>query len=175
MILRIVLLGALAVAAIWVANRPGRVQIDWLDYRIELSLAGLVLLLLLLVALLLLLGRLWRYLRPGFWRERTLARQRRGYEELTWGLSALAAGDASLARKHARKFAQLTGNSALSDLLEGQAALLEGDLQTAKLKFSGLRGDKRSEALGLRGLLSVASRQGDEREALDLANDALKR
>ena len=96
----------LAAAAVWLADHPGRVEIDWLGYRVETYFG--VLLALLLVAALLFDGarRAWRLLAgaPGdFVARRRTRRREDGFRALTHGMAAVAAGDRDEARRLARR------------------------------------------------------------------------
>ena len=86
----------LAAAAVWVADRPGALAVDWRGWRIEttvsVALAGLAL----LMAAAAVLDRLWWWLRRGplvARSKREAGRRQRGYLALTQGMVAVAAGD----------------------------------------------------------------------------------
>src|SRR5918993_2655224 len=101
----LVLACALAWAAVWVVNHPGTVAVQWLDRELILSIGTVIALLLAFAALAVLLFELVRVLvgLPANWR---ISRRRRyrmqGYEELTRGLMAVAAGDLNAARSYHR-------------------------------------------------------------------------
>lgn len=171
----LILTAALAVVGASVARAPGQVTFDWQGYHIEttagvllLALIGLVIVLFVLDRLLVMIGRARRRLRGGG-RER---RQRRGYEALSRGLVAVAAGDASTAGKQARRAASLLDNRPLTMLLSAQAAQLQGDDRAATDFFSALRTMEGTEFLGLRGLLNQAMKRQDWAQALSLAEEA---
>ncbi len=170
-------LAALAAGAAWFADNPGALTLDWRGYRIETSFAVLVLGLLLVLGIVLVAYRLWRWVLGGpavFWASRGEARKRRGYQALTRGLVAVAAGDAAEARKLARRTDALLDEPPLTLLLSAQAAQLDGDETAAKGYFSAMLERPETEFLGLRGLLVLARRAGDDVAALQLAERAFK-
>ena len=170
-------LAAIAGAAAWLADHPGRIAFEWQGLRIETSaaLAGAVVLAVLLAVLA--LYRAWRWLieGPAAWRrKRHLARERRGYEALTRGLVAVAAGDAAQGQKLARRAGQLLQGAPLVRLIAAQAAQLDGDEAAARRHFEALRADPETEFLGVRGLLVLAKRAGERERARELAEAAFR-
>ncbi|MDG4574621.1 MAG: heme biosynthesis HemY N-terminal domain-containing protein [Defluviicoccus sp.] len=171
----LILTAVLAVVGASVARAPGQVTFEWQGYHIEttagvliLALIGLVIALLVLDRLFVVIGRARRRLSGGG-QER---RQRRGYEALSRGLVAVAAGDASTAGKQARRAASLLDNRPLTMLLSAQAAQLQGDDRAAADFFSSLRTMEGTQFLGLRGLLNQAMKREDWGQALSLAEEA---
>jgi len=168
-------LAVLVALAYWLAERPGRVAVDWLGYRVETSV-GLLLLAVALVALGAALAyRFWRFVyRAPRDLGRTLqaGRRRRGYAALTQGMVAVAAGEADEAARAARRADTLLEEPPLTMLLSAQAAQLNGDEAAAKRYFTAMLKDRETRFLGLRGLLTQALREGDERTALDLVRQA---
>lgn len=170
-------LAVLAAAAAWLADHPGRVAFDWQGLRIETSAAVAGALALVGLLALLALYRGWRWLvqGPAAWRrQRRQGRERRGYETLTRGLVAVAAGDAAQGLKLARRAGALLENAALSHLLAAQAAQLDGDEAEARRHFEALRAVPESEFLGVRGLLVLAKRAGERERARELAEVAFR-
>jgi HemY protein len=167
----------LVLAAIWAANRPGVVRIDWLGYDITMH-AGVMLVGLLLAAFILLfLHRVFLALLgiPGLFRRRNeLQRQKKGYRALARGLTAVAAGDSKQATQQSetvRKF--LPDDRALSLLLDAQAARLRGESDVAREAYKALMQNKDTAFLGLRGLMAASIEEGDRERALDYAKQAL--
>lgn len=167
----VVLVGLLVTAAVWLADRPGTVAIRWQGWRVDTSVPVLLVALFLIALAFGGLIRLWRLIvgLPGRRRER---RRRRGYLALTDGLGAVAAGDATRARKNARRAESLLRDPPLTLLLSAQAAQLGGDAEAAKRHFSTLLERPETAFLGLRGLLTQALRVGDQTAALDYARRA---
>ena len=171
-------IGLLVVAAIWIAQRPGTIEIHWLGYDVTAHVGLVFLGLIFVVAVILFLHRilLAAGALPGRFRERKENKQyEKGYKELTQGLSAVAAGDAAEASAHAKKNRALwPEDQGLSLLLEAQAARLRGEEEVARLSFDKLLANKDTAFLGLRGLLVHAMETGDTNRALDLAQKAWK-
>jgi len=171
----LILLFATAAAAAWFADHPGDVAVNWGGWQIEtsLSVAGLALIALIVVVA---LGyRFWLWLVRGpaaLADSRNRARERRGYDALTQGLVAVAAGDAGEARKLARQAEALLESPPLTQLLSAQAAQLDGDEVAAVRYFDAMLERPQTEFLALRGLLSQAMRNGQTDKALDYASRA---
>lgn len=163
--------------AVWLAERPGNVVVEWRGWRLDTSVGVL----LVAVAVLILLGvALWLLYRwivgaPGAflegWGE---SRRRRGYRELTQGLAAVAAGDGGEAQRHARKAEQLLAEPPLTLLLSAQAAQLTGDREGANRAFKAMLEDEQMAFLGLRGLIAQSLRDGNQAQALDYAERAFR-
>ena len=163
-LLYLVQLAIIVAAAIWLAEQPGEVRIDWLGWRIETSAAVLLLIVLALAWVLAVLRGVWKWLRraPGrFVEARRERRREEGYEALGRGLAAVAAGDAQEARRFARKASTLLDEPPLTRLLTAQAAQLGGDEKEAARQFQAMRDDPATEFVGLRGLLAKALRDND--------------
>ncbi len=176
-LLYVVQLAIIVAAAIWLAERPGEVRIDWLGWRIETSAAVLLLIVLALAWVLAVLRGIWKWMRraPGrFVEARRERRREEGYEALGRGLAAVAAGDAQEARRFARKASTLLDEPPLTRLLTAQAAQLGGDEKEAARQFQAMRDDPATEFIGLRGLLAKALRDNDRAQALALAERALE-
>ncbi|MGE4220922.1 MAG: heme biosynthesis protein HemY [Alphaproteobacteria bacterium] len=170
-------IAVLVAAAVWLANQPGRVVIEWGDWRLDTSPGLLVAAALGLAVGLALLYRFWWALRrmPGRIAEnRRLSRHYRGYKALSQGLVAVAAGDAAEARRSARRAESLLDDPPLTRLLAAQAAQLEGDEQAAQRYFETMLERDETAFLGVRGLLTQALRRDDQPRALDLARRAYR-
>jgi HemY protein len=165
----------LIAAAIFIADRPGNVELDWQGWRIDTNVAvlalGVVLLGLLAAGLFHLIRKLitapYSYLR---WRRER--RREAGFRALTQGMVAVAAGDPDEAAKHARRADTLLADPPLTLLLSAQAAQLNGDHTAAQKYFSAMLERAETEFLGLRGLLTQALHAGDEAAALKLVERA---
>ena len=132
-LLLIVKLAILIAIAVWLADRPGSVEIVWQGYVIEVSFALFVLAIAVLMALSGLFYWLWRALvrtPANLGRSRLLARRERGYEALTQGLVAVAAGDAANARKLSKRATVLLPVDA-AEAIAQETALAEPAVQRA--------------------------------------------
>ncbi|HSV28243.1 MAG TPA: heme biosynthesis HemY N-terminal domain-containing protein, partial [Candidatus Omnitrophota bacterium] len=165
----------LVFASVWLADRPGEVTIHWQGWRLDTSVPVLLLIILATVALLDIVGRMVRGVvtAPGrFFRARHDKRKREGYVALSDGLAAIAAGDSRQARKLAKKADKLLEDRSLTGLLTAQAAELSGDDLEARKRFDDMVARPETAFLGLKGLLTLALKQGDREAALDYARRA---
>lgn len=99
-------------------------------------------------------------------------RERRGFEALSDGLMALASGDGRDAMAKARKADRLLNRPDLTNLIMAQAAVANGDRQTAKATYKKLLKDPKTRFVGTYGLLQQHLRDGDTEVALKLAEHA---
>lgn len=169
------ILALIAGAAAWLADRPGAITLQWDIWRIETSPGVAVLAAVVLVALTIVGYRVWRIFIAGpkaLAARRRDARREKGYQALSRGLVAVAAGDGAEAKKLAKRTATLLDDPPLTLLLSAQAAQLDGDEAEARRQFEAMREDGDTEFLGLRGLLVQARRDGDDEQALALARRA---
>ncbi len=176
-LLFLVKVGLVVAAAVWLADRPGQVEIVWQGYVVETSFGMLVLAALLLIVATVLLFLLWRGVRKApiaIVRARSGSRRDRGLAALTNGMVAVAAGDSETARRLSRRADELLDDPPLTLLLSAQAAQLSGDDQAAHRKFEAMLQRRETEFLGLRGLLTEALRNQDIVRALSLAQRARK-
>jgi len=161
--------------AVWLAEHPGRVAIDWEGWRVDTNIAVLAAALAVVLAGLMALSGGWRLLRDGAggWRrKRAEKRQHRGYLAFTQGMIALAAGDTAEARRQANRTRALSDNQPLGLLLRAQAAQIDGDHGAAQETFRAMLDQPETEFLGLRGLTAIALREDNQDEALRLASRA---
>src|SRR6185437_15826931 len=171
----LIVIALLVAASVYVADRPGSVAVVWQGWRIDTSVAVLVLA---VVAIAMAAAALFHVLRKvlggprAFMRSRREKRRREGYRALTQGMVAVAAGDAAEAQKFARKADVLLAEPPLTLLLSAQAAQLGGDEGAARKYFSEMLNRPETEFLGLRGLLTQALRSDDHATALRLVERA---
>lgn len=162
---------------LWVAERPGTVRIEWMDYVFTLQM-GLFLAALVVVVLLSIF--IYRVIKtfvdfPASLRHYNRVKGReKGYRALTLGLTAVAAGDTQAAMREAKKAKTLLPEGdGLPLLLDAQAARLDGREEDAQARFVELLENKDAAFLGVRGLLQSSMDRGDHDEALNLAQKAL--
>ncbi len=168
---------AVLVAVAWylAEYEPGKVSLEWQDYRIDTSVGVLLLAAGLVAAVAAILYRSWGGLRRvprDIGRAIQSNRQKRGYRALTQGMVAVAAGEAAEAQRWARKASELLDAPPLTMLLSAQAAQLGGDDQAAKRYFTAMLERDETRFLGLRGLITQALHDGDEQAALDYVRSA---
>lgn len=157
----------------WLADRPGDLSLIWEGqlYQTKLIVAasGLIALIALVMIAWWLVRMIWtsphsvtRYFR---------ARKRdRGYQALSTGLIAAGAGNALLARKMAARSRGLirADQEPLINLLEAQAALIEGRHDEARAKFEAMANDPETRELGLRGCISKPSASAPTRQPANM-------
>ena len=174
-ILLLLKVALIVAAALYIAEYPGRVSVDWQGWRVDMSLGLLGLILLTFLILCIVFAKFFSSTLavPGrFMASRRTARRERGYKSLTQGLVAVAAGDPAEARRLARKAESLLDDPPLTRLLTAQAAQLEGDSDAAKKYFKEMLDDPETAFLGTRGLLRQAISDGDRDKAMSLAEKA---
>lgn len=175
-ILLFVLIAGSVWLAVWLADHPGRVEIEMLGYAVYTEQVGLLIgAIVVFTAIVAVLYRIWRSLRRAPRRiveHRGASKRQRGYQALTQGMVAVAAGDSREAKRFARRADSLLNDPPLTMLLSAQAAQLDGDEDAARRYFESMLDDPEMAFLGVRGLLMQAMRNGDNPEALRLAGRA---
>lgn len=172
-----ILLALLVSGAVWLADHPGSVQIDWLDYRLSTNVPILLLLLLAVSGGLFFLIRAVAAILsfPGNFSARRREKQRHhGYRALSDGLAAAAAGHAKQARRMAEKAEKLLKDPSLTRVLSAQTAQLSGDQDAERRHYEAMRERPETALMGWRGLLELALAEGKRTEALELAEGARK-
>lgn len=172
-----ILVLALGYGFSWLADRPGDLSLVWEGqlYQTRLIVAAGILIALIAVVMI-----AWWFLRliwtsPHSVTRYFRARKRdRGYQALSTGLIAAGAGNALLARKMAARTRGLirADQEPLINLLEAQAALIEGKHDEARQKFELMANDPETRELGLRGLYLEAKRLGAHEAARQYAERA---
>ncbi|MBJ3776860.1 heme biosynthesis protein HemY [Acuticoccus mangrovi] len=158
------LLFAAAFGAVWVADRPGEVQVEWLGRSgtLTTSEALTVLIILLAVGVLLVELALAGLRLPKQMARRAEERRReRGFAALSEGLVAAAAGDRATAERAAAEAVRWLPGAPLTALLAARAAQLSDKPGAAEAAFMAMTEDPATLVLGLRGLYDEAVRQGD--------------
>jgi HemY protein len=168
---------ALALGAVWLADRPGDIAITWLGYRIETSvMVGAAALALLIAASILVWSILNGIVRAPkiFSAFRSNRRTNRGYRAISRGIIAIGAGDAPAARRFAQEARRLMPNEPLALLLGAQTAQLAGDGTEAERTFGTMAKRNDTKLLGLHGLFVEAQRRDDPAAARAHAEEAVK-
>jgi HemY protein len=170
-------IGALAIGAAWLADRPGEVMILWQGKRIDTSVAVLAMAVGAVAALAVLA---WSILRtfvraPAVLQQQLrLRRARRGYLALSQGLIAVGSGDARAARRFADEAARIAPGEPLTLLLGAQSAQLAGDRATAERTFKAMALRDDTRLFGLHGLFIEAQRRQDRPTARLIAEEAAR-
>ncbi|HMM14924.1 MAG TPA: heme biosynthesis HemY N-terminal domain-containing protein [Parvibaculum sp.] len=168
-------IAALSVLAIWLADNPGDLVLHWRGYEVRTSfVVGLGLMVLVAFLVLFIYRVTAGFLRSpaGLSSFLDMRRRRRGYLALSRGMVAVAAGDAGEARRFAGRAQRLLDGTPLTLLLAAQAAQLEGKEDAASEYFEAMLASPETAFLGLRGLFVQARRAGDRDRALELARRA---
>ena len=171
----LIVIAILIAAAIFIADRPGTVELDWQGWRVDTNVSVLVLGMALMGMAAAGLFHLLRRLVTapgGFLRWRHERRREAGFRALTQGMVAVAAGDPEEATRHSRRADALLADPPLTLLLSAQAAQLKGDHTAAQRYFNAMLERAETEFLGVRGLLMQALHSGDDAAALKLTERA---
>lgn len=172
----VVLLILAAASANWLVGQPGQLQLEWLDWRIEIRTSLAVVLVAMLCFLLVCADRLWRRLLrlPG-WLGSNMKQRRQtaGHKALSLGLMAVSAGESGEAKRQAIRAQRLLDAPQLTDLLSAQAANLAGDHRAAGRYFRSLTTAHDTAFLGHIGLARLAHEDNRLDEALTAARCAL--
>lgn len=173
----LVFVGLVALGAGWIADRPGGVEIVWLDYRITTSVAVLAATIALIVAAFLvlwtLLGALIRS--PGRISHYFVIRRiTNGQRAITRGLIAIGAGDARAATRYSQEAKRLAHDNPLTLLLTAQSAQLSGDRAAAEKAFEQMMARPNLRVIGLHGMFVEARNHNDAAAAQALAEEAVK-
>ncbi|MGL5362528.1 MAG: heme biosynthesis protein HemY [Bosea sp. (in: a-proteobacteria)] len=169
---------ALALGAVWLADRPGEVSIVWQGYRIETSVAVAAIGVAALAFVALLLFSLARFVLglPSAFSFASKARRRaRGFDAVSRGMVAVAAGDPVAARRFTTDARKYAANEPLALLLEAQTAQISGDRLQAETTFRAMLDKPETRTLGLRGLFVEARRRDDAVGARAFADEAVRR
>ncbi len=167
---------AVSAVAVWFANHPGAVTLQWLGLLVEAPVAIVILLLILLMIATALLYRLWCWLRgvPGVMKSGFAARgQRRGQGALTRGLIMAAAGDGPGAAGQAKAAAKhIAADDPLLMLLNARVAELAGEDEAVRTALHAMGDQEETELLGLLGLIREARVRGEAGDLLELGRRA---
>ena len=98
----------------------------------------------------------------------------RGYQALSDGMVALAAGEGRLALIKAQRAASYLDHPELTNLLVAQAAEAAGDKTKAEVAYKAMLAEPRTRFVGIRGLLKQKLADGDTETALKLAQKAFE-
>jgi HemY protein len=172
----VILIVGLAAAALAVTGDPGRANLIWLGWRVDMTASAAMLLTLFFALVAALLWRLviWVIEAPKrAVRLRAEQRRRQAGEALARGFLAAAAGDGSEARRLAQKAAELADEApALARVLAAQAAEAASDMPAARAAYNAMLGFPEMRLAGLRGLMLTAQAEGETDIALRHAETA---
>jgi HemY protein len=176
-VLFLLAIAALALAAAWLADRPGEVAISWQGWRIETSVAVAAIAVAAVAAIAVMAWSILRRLvsAPAALRQHLrMRRARRGYLALSQGLIAVGSGDARAARKFADEAGRIAPGEPLTLLLGAQSAQLSGDRAGAERTFKAMALRDDTKLFGLHGLFIEAQRHQDAAAARLIAEEAAR-
>lgn len=171
-------LAVLVTIAVWFADTPGNVTIEWLGWRIDTSVAILFALMGGILVIGTVLIRLWSTLVSmgrSYKEARKDKRVNRGLDGLAAGFAAVHGGDSAAAQKGVRDAKASFGEHAAVHILEQQATRLSGDAKRAASDARELLTYPASELSALRDLAEAAKEVGDQEGALGYAKRAIDR
>lgn len=177
LLLFLVFVAIVSIGAAWVAENPGEVTMYWFDWRIDTSLAFLLLALIaaaFALAYAILLIRMVIRLPFSVKSRRSERVYRKGLAEITYSVAALAASDIATAQQHTQKAQKLLGQTPLTLLLQAQIARSNGDDEKTHALLTQMLDHKETEYLAARSLSDNASRQHLLSSALAMAQRAQK-
>jgi HemY protein len=181
-ILFIAVAAALAYGAAWMLETPGEVRVAFANREFTFTPIGaiiaLVVLLVVVLVLLKIVGLIVAVIRFILGDETAITRyfsrnrERRGYDALSDGMIALAAGDTRTAQKKAAKAERLLSRPEITRLIGAQTAEALGDKGRALEIYKTMLEDDRTRFVGIKGLMHQKLEEGETDTALALAQKA---
>ncbi len=165
----------LVTLGIGAAGEAGTASLIWMGYRVDTSATAAIILIgfLALTAVCFWNLALWLSRSPQRQaRAKAEARRRQADDTLSKGFVAIAAGDGAEARRHAVKAIDLSDNVPLVRVLGALAAETAQDDVATKAAYSAMQSVPELKLAGLKGLMTLAQKQGDRIEAIRLAEEA---
>jgi len=166
----------LVVLSLLLARYPGQAHLTWFGYEIDMSMGLLLAFILISVAIILVIAGAWRFFwrLPIIWAEhRKVRNQQKGQIALLEGMSALAAGEFTEARRLAKRALTLNTEQSLNLLLAAQAAYLSGKNDESSTYFQQMTKNQNTNFLGLRGLILQAYQMNNWEQMRHLLQEAM--
>jgi HemY protein len=170
-------LSILIAIGVLLARHPGEAHLTWFGYRVDMSVGLLLSAILFSVAAILLLVGAWRFLwrLPVIWATQRKKHQiRKGQAALIEGISAVAAGEFSEARRLAKRALTLNATEPLNLLLAAQGAYMSGKFEEANSYFLQMTKTQGTTFLGLRGQILNARLTNNWEQMRHLLQEAMK-
>jgi HemY protein len=170
-------IAALYYGGAWLLDHPGEVVVQWLGLEITLHIVALAAVLVLFSIVIGYLSvLLWRL---GTWPARRRARKqqrtlKRGLEQLTRGVTALAMGDEKLAEDALKKATLALPNEPLPQLLTAQLMQRQGKHMDAQIQFKALMQHPSTAGLATRKLIEQHLQRREWANAMTLTQEARK-
>jgi HemY protein len=166
----------LLVLGVFLARHPGEAHLTWFGYQIDMSVGVLFAGILFGVAIMLLIAGAWRFLwrLPIIWAQRQKTRcLQKSQAALIEGLTAIAAGEFSEARRFGKRAIALNSQHPLNLLLCAQSAFMSGKLEESNTHFLQMSKNNETMFLGLRGLISQARHTHNWEQMRQLLQEAM--
>ncbi len=178
LILYLLLLAPVVYGAVWLADHPGQLSLDWFGYRIQTSL-GLLLAVfafsLLAFGGLVLLLRAIVYVPTSIRRHQGSRHHQQGLTALTHAMSSLAIADWSRCEKEIKRAKHYLGHdNPATLLLSAQLAHASGNREKARAQWNAMLERPETRLVGLRGMIEQAVRDGQPQQAISHAREAWK-
>ncbi len=154
----LIAVAALVGGAVWLADHPGEVAVEWLDWRVDTSVPVMIVAVLLFWAV---VTAVFRFLAgflglPGRLSRRSREkRQVKGNAALTGAITAIAAGDVESAKRLTKDADKTLKNPQLTHLLNAEIDRAKGDIESARTHYDALLETPETELAGLRGLIET--------------------
>lgn len=182
-----VLLAIIALSAAWLSNNPGSVQMDWLGWRVQTSVAvvigvfvvGYAVFYAFLAKPLLLLKNKFLYWARADLRAEKMAKAKVGreidrYTLLGKGLTALAAGDVETAKKLQKDIAKKFADDEVKTFVfNAQLAEAQNNTAQAMELYGKLADAPETRLLGMRGKIRLLRLNGAPEKALKACEELL--
>lgn len=173
LVLGIFLIGLLVI----LQSYPGQMHMDWLGYRLQMSVSLFLFILVLVVFILILLGRMIKAIIqiPLYLLNRHQKRkQRKAEDAFIDGIVAISAGEFGAAEKCAQVATKFLPTNPLGYVVSAQAAFMQGKVDEASHCFQKLQEYPETSFLGLRGEAIQARQDGNWSRAKKALHKALK-
>ena len=172
-----VMILAACFGAVWLADHPGSLTVNWLGYEVKTSASFLALSLFFIAALLWLCFSLIRgllHIPAEFRQSRVLLQHQKGLDALTNAFLALSEQNHAAAKGAIDRAERLLPDPTLARLMQLQLSRQKGDEPLLHRQFKQLEESPQTRPLALRGLMEEARSNGRTDEALRYAESLLK-
>lgn len=183
-LLFVVLVGALTLGAEYLMESEGGIQLtvagtEYTFGPLQSVIAVIVLIIAvwILLKLLSLLVAVWHFLNgdeTAISRYFDRNRERKGFQALSEGMTAVASGEGRLAMAKAAKAEKYLQKPELTNLLTAQAAEISGDRKKAEETYKKLIASDATRFVGVRGIMKQRLSDGDTDTARKLAEKAFQ-
>jgi HemY protein len=172
----LLLIAPLVYGALWIADNPGTIVIDWNGWRIESSLGlmfALFIVASLVVTVIALILRFIFTIPSTLSARAKLKHYERGVTAMTRSMAALAISDYSQAAREIRKSRHHLGEDAAAPrLLSAQLAHAKGDRDAVRKQLTAMMDHPETRLVGLRGMIEQSLREGRLEQAINYAHEA---